>query len=85
MGDVVLRLPVGAGEDQLFGRFLNRFMEDRTVEVERVSAMIDAPYLMVRSEPGEDARTVIFQEPNAASAFMSGWALSRRSGVAEAG
>lgn len=78
MGDVVLRLPVEANEDQLFGRFLNRFMEDRSIEVERVSALIDAPYLMVRSDPGEDCRTVIFQEPNAASAFMSGWAMTRR-------
>ncbi len=85
MGDVVLQLPVGADEDQLFGRFLNRFMEDRTVEVERVSAMIDAPYLMVRSDPGEACRTVIFQEPNAASAFMSGWALTRRGSAAGIG
>lgn len=78
MGDVVLRLPVDANEDGLFGKYLNRFMEDRTVEVERVSAMIDAPYLMVRSDPGEAHKTVIFQEPSAANAFVSGWALTRR-------
>lgn len=82
MADVVLKLPVGADEDQLFGRFLNRFMEDRTVEVERVSALIDAPYLMVRSEPNEPCKTVIFQERGAASAFLSGWAMTRRSASA---
>lgn len=82
MGDVVLRLPVGADEDQLFGRYLNRFMEDREVEVERVSAMIDAPYLMIRSDPGEACKTVIFQEPGAARAFMSGWANTRRGAAA---
>lgn len=81
MGDVVLRLPVGADEDQLFGRYLNRFMEDREVEVERVSAMIDAPYLMIRSDPGEACKTVIFQEPNAANAFMSGWTSTRRAAM----
>ena len=46
-----------------------------------MSAMIDAPYLMIRSDPGEACKTVIFQEPNAASAFMSGWTSMRRAAM----
>jgi len=80
MADVVLKLPIRGGEEaQLFGNFLNRFMESRSFEAERMAETSDAPYLMVRSDPGlaEDVKVVIFQERSAASAFSSGCAKAR--------
>lgn len=79
MSEVVLQLPVDTGEDLLFGRFLNRFMESRTTEVDRLAASSDAPYLMVHTDPavGDAVRIVTFQEPGAAQAFKSGWAAMR--------
>ena len=81
MTDVVVQLPVGNGEEaQLFGAYLNRFMEQRTFEAERLAATADAPYLMVRSDPGLGAelKVLTFQERAAARAFSSGWARARR-------
>ena len=78
MTDIVLKLAVAAGEeDQLFGRYLNRFMEDCSGEADRTAANSDAPYMMIRSDPSEDAKILIFQERTAASAFSSGWAKAR--------
>ena len=79
MGDVVLQLPVGTSEDLLFGAYVNRFMESRSIDVERYAAVSDAPYLMIRQDPavGDDVRILIFQEHQAASAFSSGWAKAR--------
>jgi len=84
MGDVVLHLPVEANEDVLFGAFVSRFMESRSIEVERLAASSDAPYLMIRSDPalGDAVRVLIFQEHGAASAFSSGWDRERRRGKA---
>ena len=76
MSDVVLNLPVKAGEEaMLFGRFLNRFMESRSEEAEKMAAFSDAPYMMVRSDPmdGEDLKVLTFQETSVASAFSAGW------------
>jgi hypothetical protein len=80
MTDVVLTLPIEAGEEaQLFGTFLNRFMESRSSEAERMAESADAPYLMVRSDPGDglDIKVLIFQERSVASAFSAGWARVR--------
>lgn len=81
MGDVVLQLPVGSAEDDLFGAYVARFMESRANDVERCA---DAPYLMIRSDPavGEDVRILIFQEHAAAHDFSSGWARARSRGAA---
>ena len=79
MSEVVLQLPVDTHEDQLFGRYVDRFMESRSLEVERMAASSDAPYVMIHSDPvvGETVRIVTFQEPGAARAFSSGWAAAR--------
>lgn len=81
MTDVVVQLPVACGEEaQLFGVYLNRFMEQRSCDAERMAATADAPYLMVRSDPAPDAelKVLIFQERAAAREFSSGWAKARR-------
>jgi hypothetical protein len=78
MTDVVLTLPVKAGEEALlFGRFLNRFMESRSFEAEQMAAESDAPYMMVRSDPldGQELKVLTFQEKSVASAFSAGWNL----------
>ena len=77
MGDVVLRFAVDTGEvAQLFGRFLNNFIESHTSEVDRLAASSDAPYLMVKTDLDQvgEVKVITFQEPGAASAFSSGWA-----------
>jgi len=81
MAEVVLQLPVDVGEDLLFGRYLERFIESRSVEVERLAASSDAPYVMIHCDPavGEKVRIVTFQEPGAARAFSSGWEQARAS------
>jgi hypothetical protein len=84
MTDVVLTLPVKAGEEALmFGRFLNRFMESRSFEAERMAANSDAPYMMVRSDPldGQELKVLTFQEKSVASAFSAGWAMLRKGGA----
>jgi hypothetical protein len=79
MAEVVLQLPVAANEDQIFGRFLDRFMESRSRDVERMASSSDAPYLMIHTDPalGEFMRILTFQEADAASAFSTGWAQAR--------
>ncbi len=80
MADVVLKLPIREGEEaQLFGSYLNRSVESRSFEAERMAEFSDAPYLMVRSDPGfgEDVKVLIFQERRVASDFSSGWNLMR--------
>ena len=82
MTDVVVELPVANGEEsQLFGSYLNRFMEQATVDAERMAATSDAPYLMVRTYPIADAelKVLTFQERSAAREFFSGWTRARRS------
>lgn len=81
MTDVVVQLPVQIGEEsQAFGSYLNRFMEARTYEAERMAETSDAPYLMVRSDPAPDRelKVLIFQDRSVARAFSSGWAETRR-------
>jgi hypothetical protein len=76
MADVVVKLPIREGEEaQLFGSYLNTFMESRSFEAERMAEFSDAPYLMMRSDPGFDAdvKVLIFQERAVASDFSTGW------------
>ena len=84
MTDVVVTLPVKTGEESImFGRFLNRFMESRSSEAERMAADSDAPYMMVRSDPldGQELKVLTFQEKSVASAFSAGWARLSRAGA----
>ena len=80
MADIIVTLPVQMGEEsQLFGQYFNRFTESRSFEAERMSEMSDAPYLMMRSDPGdgEEIKILTFQEDSVASAFSSGWTQAR--------
>jgi len=79
MAEVVLQLPVDGTEDLLFGRYLQRFMQSRSTEVERLAASSDAPYVMIHTDPalGAEVRIVTFQEAGAAYAFSSGWDAAR--------
>ncbi len=86
MTDVVIKLPVHDGaEAELFGDYLNRFIENSSSDAEVQAADSDAPYLMVRSDPLPDLemKVLIFQQPSAALAFSDGWAEAR--GVLGAG
>ncbi len=78
MSDVVLTLPVKAGEEALmFGRFLTGFLETLSNDPQRCVETASAPYLMVRSDPpfdGQELKVLTFQESGAASAFAAGWA-----------
>ncbi len=81
MADVVVRLPIRLGDEaQRFGRYFNRFMEVRSFEAEAMAESSDAPYLMMRSDPGdgEEIKHLTFQENSVAKAFSSGWAYARR-------
>jgi len=81
MTDVVVTLPIQIGEEStLFGRYLNTFVESRSVEAEELAQTCDAPFMMVRSDPGdgEEIKVLIFQHTHLASAFSSGWAQARQ-------
>jgi hypothetical protein len=85
VSDVVIQFPVQSGEEaQLFGAYLAEFMEGLSDEAERWAAHSDAPFLMVRSDPIQDAevKVLTFQHPSAAQAFCSGWARARRKAAA---
>ena len=76
MTDVVLKLPIQPGEEALrFGRYLTRFMEGLSGDVERQASESDAPFLMIRADlaAGEEAKILIFQETSTANAFSAGW------------
>jgi hypothetical protein len=80
MTDVVIKLPVREGaEAELFGNYLNRFIE-RSVDVaDRQADDSDAPFLMLRSDPLTDLemKVITFQQTSAARAFSDGWARVR--------
>ena len=81
MSDVVIQFPVRSGrEAQLFGVYLAEFMEGLSDDAERWAADSDAPYVMVRSDPIQNAevKVLTFQHQSAARAFCSGWARARR-------
>ncbi|HUO21411.1 MAG TPA: hypothetical protein VMU59_02705 [Caulobacteraceae bacterium] len=80
MTDVVIKFPVRDGaEAQLFGDYLNQFIERSIALADLQAAESDAPYLMVRSDPLTDLemKVLIFQETSAARAFSDGWARAR--------
>jgi hypothetical protein len=81
MADVVVTLPIQIGEEStLFGRYLNTFMESRSFEADELAQTCDAPFIMVRSDPGdgEEIKVVTFQQTEMASDFSTGWAQTRR-------
>jgi hypothetical protein len=80
MSDVVVKLPVRAGEEaQLFGDYLSRFLAGQRQEAELWAANSDAPYVMIHSDPLADVemKVITFQERHAAMAFSRGWAEAR--------
>ena len=80
MTDIVVRLELqDAAEEAAFGDYLSRFMGGLADEIARLNDRLDAPFLMVRSEPWADRamRVVTFQEPGAARDFARGWRLER--------
>jgi hypothetical protein len=81
MVDVVVTLPIQIGEEStLFGRYLNTFMESRTFEADELALTCDAPFIMVRSDPGDgqEIKVLTFQHTDMASDFSTGWAQTRR-------
>ncbi len=81
MADVVVTLPIQIGEEStLFGSYLNTFMESRSFEADALAETCDAPFSMVRSDPGdgEEIKVVTFQLTEMASDFSTGWAQTRR-------
>jgi hypothetical protein len=81
MTDVVVTLPIQIGEEStLFGRYLNTFVESRSFEAEELAQTCDAPFMMVRSDPGdgEEIMVLIFQQTEMASDFSIGWAQTRQ-------
>jgi hypothetical protein len=81
MTDVVVTLPIQIGEEStLFGRYLNTFVESRSFEAEELAQTCDAPFMMVRSDPGdgEEIKVLIFQQTEMASDFSIGWAQTRQ-------
>jgi hypothetical protein len=80
MGDVVVRLPINAGEEALlFGNFLAAFIERCGPRAEWWADNGDAPYVMVRSDPQPDVeiKVLIFQEQRAAQDFARRWSKAR--------
>ena len=80
MTDIVIRLPVKEGaEAELFGDYLNRFIQKSGSAAATQAADSDAPFLMVRSDPMPDLemKVLIFQERSPAAAFSDGWAQAR--------
>jgi hypothetical protein len=77
MTDIVLTLPIQVGEElRRFGRYLNGFMESRSSEAYAMAETSDAPFMMVRSDPGDgqEIKVLTFQASAVASDFSSGWA-----------
>lgn len=76
MSDTVVRVPIrGPADEAAFGSYLARFLDALAEEAVRLAEALDAPFLMVRSEPqlDGDLRVLTFQQPGAARAFATGW------------
>ena len=87
MTDIVVRLELrDAEEEAAFGAYFTRFVEGVAEDMARLADRLDAPFLMVRSEPQRDAelRVVTFQEPSSARAFTAGWFRARPIRTAQA-
>jgi hypothetical protein len=81
MADVVVTLPIQIGEEStLFGRYLNTFMESLSFEADAMAQNYDAPFMMVRSDPGDgqEIKVLTFQMTEMASDFSTGWAQTRQ-------
>ena len=84
-GDIVLKLSLRTLEEaEAFTAFLNRFVATCLDAVERVTAPAEPPFLMVTSEPQDEAdlRIVTFDQPALAASFASGWDRVRGGGRA---
>jgi hypothetical protein len=80
MVDVVIRLPIKSDQEaNLFSTYLNRFMQRRSAVVDDLPEAIDAPYLIVHTDPRLDRelKVLTFQNLGAARAFSSGWERAR--------
>lgn len=76
MTDIVVRCELKDDAEQAaFGAYLSRFIESLAEEMARIADRLEAPFLMVRSEPQVqgDLRVITFQEPGAARDFAAGW------------
>jgi hypothetical protein len=80
MTDVVIKLPIKTDQEaNLFSTYLNRFMQGRSAVADDLPEAIDAPYLIVHSDPSLDRelKVLTFQNLGAARAFSTGWERAR--------
>jgi hypothetical protein len=80
MTDVVLKLPIKSDQEAtLFSTYLNRFMQGQSALIDDLPEAVDAPYLIVHSDPTLDRelKVLTFQNLGAARAFSSGWKQAR--------
>ena len=80
MADIVIRLPIKSDQEaNLFSSYLNRFMQRRSAVVDDLPEAIDAPYLIVHTDPRLDRelKVLTFQNLGAARAFSTGWERAR--------
>jgi len=80
MADVVIKLPIKSDhEANLFSTYLNRFMQGRSAVADDLPEAIDAPYLILHSDPRADRemKVLTFQNLGAARAFSTGWQRAR--------
>ena len=76
MADVVVKLPVRAGEEAVrFGDYLIHFLEHCAQDI-GLLGHDDAPVLMLHTDPQADLdlKVLTFQEGRTAHAFSHGWA-----------
>ena len=75
-GDVVLKMTLRTLEEgEAFAGFLTRFLDGCGEAMDLLTAPVEAPFVMVTSEPvgDSDLRTVTFQEADLAASFAAGW------------
>jgi hypothetical protein len=80
MTDVVIKLPIKSDrEADLFSNYLNDFMQGRSAVADDLPEAIDAPYLIVHSDPDLDRelKVLTFQNLGAARAFSTGWVRAK--------
>ena len=80
MTDIVVRCELkDEAESEAFGAYLSRFVEAAASEIAAIADRLEAPFLMVRSEPQVhgDLRVVTFQEADTARDFTAGWRRAR--------
>jgi len=80
MTDIVIKLPINSDQEaNLFSTYLNRFMQGRSAVADDLPEAVDAPYLIVHSDPSPDRelKVLTFQNLGAARAFSTGWARAK--------